>query len=138
MRLLLAHRSTSPTQLIILEPHLDRLSTLPILKPASELRQGLATPTRNKRMPVKAGMKWLFGDAVGTTEREGTFAFPHSWLNAGMVLDGVAQRYAVTLPKEDEMFHAVRRPCAKDAFSVRSVTHEDEGDDQAWRWEWVS
>jgi len=96
----------------------------------------MTTPTRNKRMSVKAGMEWLFGDVIGIVEREGTAASPGKSLTAGMLLDDVAQRYEVTLPKEDEVFHAVRRQCAKDPFSPRHRTSDDD-DDQAWRWEWV-
>jgi len=75
-----ADERDSPTQLIILEPHLDPLSTLPILKPAAEIRRGLTTPTREKRVAIKHGLEWLFGDVVGLVEREGKLkssATPH-------------------------------------------------------------
>jgi hypothetical protein len=61
---------SSPTQLIIVEPHLRRISSLPILKPASEMRKGLATPNREKRVSVKHGLEWMLGGVVGVVEQD--------------------------------------------------------------------
>jgi hypothetical protein len=62
---------SSSTQLVLLEPHFDHLTSLPILKPAAEIRNGLATPTREKRVTLKTGIEWIFGDVVGLIQREG-------------------------------------------------------------------
>lgn len=62
---------SSPTQLIILEPLLDHLSSLPILKPASEMRKGLATPNRERRVSIKHGLEWVLGKVIGLIEQEG-------------------------------------------------------------------
>jgi hypothetical protein len=35
------------------------------------IRNGLATPTREKRVTLKTGIEWIFGDVVGLIQREG-------------------------------------------------------------------
>ena len=67
------HRQSRP-QLVILEPHLTALSTLPILKPAAARDQvgKLGTPLREKRARIKDGLEWILGpESVGVVEEDG-------------------------------------------------------------------
>lgn len=58
---------------MILEPKLDSFSTLPILTPDSQIKNGLATPTREKRVSVKHGVEWVLGGGVGLLQPQGVF-----------------------------------------------------------------
>lgn len=56
-------------------------------------------------------------------------------LTVGMILDGVASRYIVSMP-DGEVHHALRKPCARDDFANprKSSTEVD----LAWQWEWTT
>lgn len=71
MVILLKRAREPATQLIILEPSLSSFSSLPILRPstADVMEAKMSVPTRERRVRIQDGLKWMFGShAVGAVE----------------------------------------------------------------------
>ena len=149
--LMLPRRNTRP-QLVILEPHLTALSTLPILKPAAAQEQvgKLGTPLREKRARIKDGLEWILGsESVGVVEEDGQLVSPLLGDQLMRVIapdpdanDDDPLYYTLRLGQSpDGVYRMKKRHCPRHPWAreepVQVEGEEVEVDKGGWRWEWV-
>ena len=148
-------RREPPSQLIVLEPSLSPSSSLPILKASTDVSDvKLATPTRERRVRLEDGLKWLFGrDAVGAVEELGAhnaMSVPGGahWTcsrldehSDGDVSHPISPTHSLTFPAHPNVsFPILRRRCGRGEWASANAPDLSEegvdGDRGGWRWEW--
>ena len=142
--------SAPPTQLVILEPHLDQFSSLPILG-ASGPGGKMSTPTREKRTKVKDGLEWILGgQAVATIEESSELNrlwtarrdHIHPFVESETDKED-STTYVLNLPAHpDEPCHLRRRHCPRGEYTIaqpdETVLIDWRGDRGGYRWAWYN
>ncbi|ORY34002.1 hypothetical protein BCR39DRAFT_563753 [Naematelia encephala] len=131
------HPIDPPVQLVILEPHLDQTSSLPILGQTREgPKEGMSTPNRERRIAIRDGLEWLFGrDAMGYIEDHPVVAES----------DIPAASHTLTFSRyPHEHFPILRHRCPRSQWSAAAALERPtenlepkEGEVGGWRWSWL-
>nr|XP_018263094.1 uncharacterized protein I303_04585 [Kwoniella dejecticola CBS 10117]OBR85252.1 hypothetical protein I303_04585 [Kwoniella dejecticola CBS 10117] len=118
-----------PTQLIILEPSLNALSSLPILPPITSENEDPKMPksARERKVPVIDGARWLFGKA--------SIGIIHQLSGEANVSTSY---YTLTFERDGNTSYQMRKKkCSKAPHSVAEYEGSLDGP-TGWRWDWVT
>ncbi|WWC89356.1 uncharacterized protein L201_004278 [Kwoniella dendrophila CBS 6074] len=125
------HPSDPPTQLVILEPSLDPLSSLPILPPLSSENEDPKMPksARERKINILDGVRWIFGkDSIGTIHQ----------LSGDQNNSISTLFYSLTFDiDKNKSYQMKKKKCDKSEYSIpnfESQLNRPTG----WKWEWVS
>ncbi|WVW83887.1 hypothetical protein I302_105909 [Kwoniella bestiolae CBS 10118] len=122
------HPSDPPTQLLILEPSLNPLSSLPILPPLSSENEDPKMPksARERRVALVDCAKWIFGkDSIGVIHQ----------------ISGdqnTTSHFSLTFERDkgtDMSYQMRKKRCPKARWSVPEWQGEEKP--MGWRWEWM-
>ncbi|WWC70227.1 uncharacterized protein I206_104177 [Kwoniella pini CBS 10737] len=122
------HPSDPPTRLIILEPSLNALSSLPILPPLTSENEDPKMPksARERKIPIIDGARWLFGkDSIGIIHQLSGEA------------DVSTSYYSLTLDRDKSTSYQMRRKKYPKAHHSVAEFELEKDRPMGWRWEWV-